>query len=94
MEKLTIPGVRQNAIGWTVFLVSLPLLLWLHTWRDHLAHSSILPVFLLMWIALLACAWNGSKVIAPRWRYVLFLFQVMVSVVIGIFFFEYLINRS
>jgi hypothetical protein len=94
MEKLIIPGVRRNAIGWAVFLVGLPLLLWLHTWRDHLAHSAILPVFLLMWIVLLVCALDGSRVIAPRWRCVLFLFQVMASVLIGILFFQHLINQS
>ena len=94
MEKRTILGVRRNAIGWTMFLVGLPLLPWLHTLRDRLAHSAILLVFLLIWIVLLACAWEGSKAIAPPWRYVIFLFQALASVVIGIFFLQHLINQS
>ena len=77
-----------------MFILGLLLLLWLHTFRDHLAHSAILPVFLLIWIILVACSWDGSKVIAPRWRYVLFSLQVLASVVIGIFFFHHLITAS
>jgi hypothetical protein len=94
VDRLTDTGLRRTAAGWAVFLVGLLLLLWLHTFRDRLAHSAILPLFLSMWVGLLACAWDGSKVVAPRWRYVLFSLQLIASAVVGALFFQHLIGQS
>ena len=80
-------------LGWAIFLPGLLSLSWLHTFRDRLAHSAILPLFLLVWIAFAVYVWDGCKLIAPRWRLVLFSLQLAASGLMGGLFFLHLIGQ-
>ena len=94
MKTLRYPGLRRIVTGWTVFLVGLTLLLWLHTFRDSIAHSAILPLLLLLWIVLATAIWDGCKGITPRRRFVLLLLQAVAAVLASAFFVQHLLRAS
>ena len=94
MAKLTDPGIGRMVAAWAGFLIGLALLLWLHTFRDNIVHQAIGPLFLLLWVLLLAYVWEGCKAATPRLRHVLFATQVAASVVVCVLFFRHLISQS
>jgi hypothetical protein len=86
MKKITLTGVRLIVSGWAVFLVGLLSLLWLHAFDK--AHLSIFPLTMFLWILLLSCVWEGSKVASqPVSRVVSFLAQAGLSTLVVLLFF-------
>jgi hypothetical protein len=92
MERVTNRGLQRMAIGWIVFVGGLALLLWLHTFRDHAAHSAIVPVFLFLWVVLGVCVWDGRNAVAPRFRVLLFSLQGLIAVLASALFFHHLLH--
>lgn len=92
LKTSTHLGIQRLLLGWVIFLGGLIPLLWLHTFSDRAAHRAIGPLFLLLWIALLVCVWDGCKLFTPRLRFIFFLVQVTASVVVCMLFFLHLIS--
>ena len=86
MKKITLTGMSLIVSGWAVFLAGLSSLLWLHA-ADK-AHLSIFPLTIFLWILLLSCVWEGSKVARqPVLRIVSFLAQAGLSTLVVLLFF-------
>jgi hypothetical protein len=73
MNALARFNIQRILIGWAIFGSGLVLILWLHTFNDRAPHRMILPLFLLLWIALGVCAWDGCKSFA-LWKRAVFIF--------------------
>ena len=65
MKTLTQFGIQRLLLGWVIFLSGLLPVQWLHTFTDRTAHRAIGPMFLLLWIALLVCVWDGCCQVVP-----------------------------
>ena len=89
-------AIRSIVVPWLGFLLGLSALAWLHTFQERLVHQAIGPLFVLFWIFLLALAWDGCKAVRPKggFRYILFSFQMALSIAVCLWFFHYLINQS
>ena len=86
MKKITLTGTGLIVSGWAVFLIDLLSLLWLHA-ADK-AHLSIFPLTMFLWILLLSCVWEGSKVVRqPVSMFVSFLAQAGLSTLVVLLFF-------
>jgi hypothetical protein len=94
MKMFSHCGLNRIVTGWVVFVVGLALLLWLHTFRDHAAHSLIVPLFLLLWVILVVLVWDGRNVVAPRFRFFLFSFHALMASVASVLFFQHLLRTS
>ena len=94
MDKVTHRGIGRLVAAWAGFLIGLASLLWLHTFRDNIAHQAIGPLFLLLWVFLLAFVWDGCKAFMPRLRHILFALQVGASLWVCLLFFQHLISQS
>ena len=94
MKLFTHFGMRRVVTGWAAFIIGLLLLLWLHTFRDSIAHSAILPLLLLLWIVLAVAIWDGCKAITLRLRFVLLLLQAVAAFCASALFFQHLLGRS
>jgi len=94
MDNLNRRSMGRLVAAWAGFLIGLLLLRWLHTFRDNIAHQAISPLFLVLWVLLLAFAWDGCKAITSRLRHFLFAIQVAASLGVGLLFFQHLISRS
>jgi hypothetical protein len=77
-----------------LFIGGLALLLRLHTYRDHVAHLVILPLFLLLWIVLAVCVWDGRRNMAPRLRFILFAAQAFAALLASALFFRQLLHTT
>ena len=76
-----------------MFLVGLLSLLGLHAL--DMAHLSIFPLTMFVWILLLSCVWEGSKAVSrPVSRFVSFLAQAGLSTLVVILFFFQLASHS
>ncbi len=94
-EHLKVPaqfGVRRMVIGWSVFVGGLALILWLHTFRDHAAHSATMPLFLLFWVILAVCVWDGRTAVASRFRFLFFSIQAITALLASALFFQHLLR--
>jgi len=94
MKLPTHFGIQRLLLGWVIFLGGLLPLQWLHTFTDRTAHRAIGPMFLLLWIALWVCVWDGCKMFTPRLRIIFVLVQVAASVAVCMLFVLHLINQS
>ena len=92
--KVKPPGLRRLVAGWAIFTGGLAVLLWLHTFRDQLAHSALLPSFLLLWLILGVCVWDGRQAVSPRFRWMAFLLQAIGALLESAFFFQQLLRGS
>lgn len=91
-SAINLPLMPRILLAWAIFLPGLLGLLWLHTFRDALAHSTILPLFLLFWIAFAVYVWDGCKLMAPRFRFLLFALHLGASMLMGGWFFLHLLS--
>lgn len=94
MKMLTHFDLQRIVTGWAVFIIGLMLLLWLHTFRDSVAHSAILPLLLLLWIVLAVAVWDGSKAVTMWLRFVFLLLQAVAALSASALFFQHLLRTS
>jgi hypothetical protein len=94
MKMLIHFSVRRTITGWTLFIAGLMLLSWLHTFRDSVAHSAILPLLLLLWIVLAIAVWDGCKDATLGIRLTLLLVQGFIALAVSAFFFQHLLRTS
>jgi hypothetical protein len=69
-------------------------LLWLHTFRDRAAHLAILPGFLLLWIVVSLCVWEGCKAATLVARFVWLSLQAIAALSLSVLFFQKLLQVS
>lgn len=88
--------MRKTVAGWGVFATGICLLLWMHTFRDQIAHAVILPTFLAIWVALVLAVWRGRRAVTGgRCKMILaFALQMILAVCISLWFFQRIINAS
>ena len=87
-------GIIRIIAGWLLFLFGWGVLFWLHTFRDSLAHTAILPLFFLLWTGFLALVWGGCRTVAPRWGHGWVALQAAASVWLSVKLFECLIGQA
>lgn len=92
--KVKPPGLRRLVAGWAIFTGGLAVLLWLHTFRDRLAHSALLPGFLLLWLILAVSVWDGRQAVSPRFRWMALLLQALAALLESAFFFLQLLRAA
>jgi len=94
MKMLTHFDMQRIVTGWTVFIIGLMLLLWLHTFRDSVAHSAILPLLLMLWIVLAIAVWDGCKSVTRWLRFLFLLLQAVAALSASALFFQHLLRTS
>ena len=94
MKMLAHFGMRRIATGWVVFIAGLLLLLWLHTFRDTVAHAAIFPLLFFLWIVLAGTVWDGCKAVTPRVRLALLSLQAIAALAASALFFQHLLRTS
>jgi len=89
MNTLTLFALQRLLTGWAIFACGFVLILWLHTFKDHVSHSMIFPLLLLLWIVLGVCTWDACKSLALWKRIVLIFAQAAMAAIACVLLFSH-----